>query len=173
MSVEFDRKIHDTLADANLQLAIYTATGRLKEKRIEVDGGRRTAGLPGTADAGQRAQEARHRQPGLLPGRVRTQCRGARRQGGLLQGRDAKSRDFVLDLAKRARLAADRQIEIDDHRRGGSQRAAGASRAGIGGDRPGRVHPATGAREAVSHRGAGAAQDALRRGGHFHEESCR
>jgi L-lactate dehydrogenase complex protein LldF len=36
MSVEFDRKIHDTLADANLQLAIYTATGRLKDKRIEV-----------------------------------------------------------------------------------------------------------------------------------------
>ena len=35
MSVEFDRKIHTTLADANLQLAIYTATGRLKEKRIE------------------------------------------------------------------------------------------------------------------------------------------
>jgi L-lactate dehydrogenase complex protein LldF len=35
MSVEFDRKIHNTLADANLQLAIYTATARLKEKRIE------------------------------------------------------------------------------------------------------------------------------------------
>ena len=35
MSVEFDRKIHTTLADANLQLAVYTATGRLKEKRIE------------------------------------------------------------------------------------------------------------------------------------------
>ena len=35
MSVEFDQKIHNTLADANLQLAIYTATGRLKEKRIE------------------------------------------------------------------------------------------------------------------------------------------
>ncbi|HXK03081.1 MAG TPA: LutB/LldF family L-lactate oxidation iron-sulfur protein [Verrucomicrobiae bacterium] len=35
MSVEFHHKIHDTLADANLQLAIYTATGRLKEKRIE------------------------------------------------------------------------------------------------------------------------------------------
>jgi L-lactate dehydrogenase complex protein LldF len=35
MSVEFDRKIHATLADANLQLAIYTATGRLKDKRIE------------------------------------------------------------------------------------------------------------------------------------------
>src|ERR1035438_1365130 len=35
MSVEFDQKIHNTLANANLQLAIYTATGRLKDKRIE------------------------------------------------------------------------------------------------------------------------------------------
>jgi L-lactate dehydrogenase complex protein LldF len=35
MSVDFDQKIHQTLADANLQLAIYTATGRLKDKRIE------------------------------------------------------------------------------------------------------------------------------------------
>src|SRR3954452_12295674 len=35
MSAEFERKIQTTLADANLQLAIYTATGRLKEKRIE------------------------------------------------------------------------------------------------------------------------------------------
>jgi len=35
MSAEFDQKIHSTLSDANLQLAIYTATGRLKEKRIE------------------------------------------------------------------------------------------------------------------------------------------
>lgn len=35
MSAEFDQKIHSTLADANLQLAIYTATGRLKDKRIE------------------------------------------------------------------------------------------------------------------------------------------
>jgi L-lactate dehydrogenase complex protein LldF len=33
MSVEFDRKIHNTLADANLQLAIYTATGRLVDHR--------------------------------------------------------------------------------------------------------------------------------------------
>src|SRR3954454_9936618 len=35
MSTAFEQKIHSTLADANLQLAIYTATGRLKEKRIE------------------------------------------------------------------------------------------------------------------------------------------
>jgi len=31
----FQQKIHSTLADANLQLAIYTATGRLKDKRTE------------------------------------------------------------------------------------------------------------------------------------------
>src|ERR1039457_3737401 len=35
MSVEFDQKIHNTLANANLQLAIYTATALLKDKRIE------------------------------------------------------------------------------------------------------------------------------------------
>ena len=33
MSVEFDHKIHDTLSDPRLQLAIYTATGRLKDSR--------------------------------------------------------------------------------------------------------------------------------------------
>jgi L-lactate dehydrogenase complex protein LldF len=33
MSAEFDRKIHSTLADANLQLAIYTSTARLKDGR--------------------------------------------------------------------------------------------------------------------------------------------
>src|ERR1700730_11135701 len=38
MSAEFDRKIHITLEDANLQLAVYTATGRLKDKRIEAVG---------------------------------------------------------------------------------------------------------------------------------------
>jgi L-lactate dehydrogenase complex protein LldF len=35
MSTEFDRKSHSTLVDAKLQLAIYTATGRLKEKRVD------------------------------------------------------------------------------------------------------------------------------------------
>jgi L-lactate dehydrogenase complex protein LldF len=34
MSATFDQKIRSALADANLQLAMYTATGRLKDKRI-------------------------------------------------------------------------------------------------------------------------------------------
>ncbi len=33
MSAEFDQKVHKTLADSRLQLAIYTATGRLKQNR--------------------------------------------------------------------------------------------------------------------------------------------
>src|SRR5438067_12269449 len=34
MSVEFDQKIHETLANPKLQLAIYTSTARLKQHRI-------------------------------------------------------------------------------------------------------------------------------------------
>ncbi|PWU04710.1 MAG: iron-sulfur cluster-binding protein [Terriglobia bacterium] len=36
MSLEFDSKIHKTLADARLQQAIYTATGRFKDARLKV-----------------------------------------------------------------------------------------------------------------------------------------
>ena len=60
MSVEFDKKIHLTLEDANLQLAIYTATGRLKERRSDVVALGGLARLPGTAHPGQRHQETRH-----------------------------------------------------------------------------------------------------------------
>jgi L-lactate dehydrogenase complex protein LldF len=35
MSIEFDQKIHKTLGNPALQLAVYTATGRLKDKRTE------------------------------------------------------------------------------------------------------------------------------------------
>jgi L-lactate dehydrogenase complex protein LldF len=35
MSLEFDQKIHSTLIDPKLQLAIYTSTGRLKQNRID------------------------------------------------------------------------------------------------------------------------------------------
>jgi L-lactate dehydrogenase complex protein LldF len=38
MPSEFHQKAHETLGNANLQLAIFTATGRLKDKRSEVVG---------------------------------------------------------------------------------------------------------------------------------------
>src|ERR1017187_1596657 len=40
MPTEFHQKAHETLANASLQLAIFTATGRLKDKRVQaVDSG--------------------------------------------------------------------------------------------------------------------------------------
>jgi len=36
MSTEFDQKIHETLADPKLQLAIYTSTARLKQNRVNM-----------------------------------------------------------------------------------------------------------------------------------------
>ena len=38
MSAEFDRKIQETLADTRLQQAIYAATGRFKQARLNVIG---------------------------------------------------------------------------------------------------------------------------------------
>jgi len=38
MSATFDRKVHDTVSNPDLQLAIYTATGRLIEKRKKAIG---------------------------------------------------------------------------------------------------------------------------------------
>ena len=61
MSVEFDRKVHDTLADANLQLAIYTSTGRLKRGRSRSVADDEMPDYQDLRDAGQRHQEARHR----------------------------------------------------------------------------------------------------------------
>ena len=34
MSATFDRKIHETVSNSQLQLTIYAATGRLVEKRM-------------------------------------------------------------------------------------------------------------------------------------------
>ena len=70
-----------------------------------------------------------------------------------------------------ARGEAHRQIEVDDHRRDRLQRAAGAPRARIGRDRPRRVHRAARARQAVPHRRAGDAHDALRRRRSLHRTS--
>ena len=172
MSVEFDRKIHNTLADANLQLAIYTATGAAEGQAHRDRCARRAARLPGAAHPGQRRQEAHHREPGLLSRGVRAQRRSPWRQGGVRQGRHG-SRRFRAGAGQRPRRAADRQIQVDDHRGGGSQRAPRTPRPRSGGDRSRRVHRATGARAAVSHRRAGAAHDPLRRGRSFHQAAQR
>ena len=156
------RRSASTLADANLQLAIYTATGRLKDKRIESVA---ADALPDYQELRTQANAIKKHAIDNLDYYLEEFERNVEAHGGkVVYCKDGTEvSDFVLGLAKERGVAADRQIEIDDHRGSRSQRAAGAPRARIGGDRSGRVHSATGAREAVSHRRAGAAQDALRR----------
>jgi L-lactate dehydrogenase complex protein LldF len=100
MSVEFDRKIHDTLADANLQLAVYTATGRLKEKRIEV-----TADnvLPDYQELRTQAHALKKHAIDNLDHYLEEFERNVEAYGGkVVYCKDATEvSDFVLDLAKR------------------------------------------------------------------------
>ena len=160
-----------TLADANLQLAIYTATGRLMDKRIEIRRDGRAARLPGTAHAGQRAQEAHHREPRLLP-RSSSSAMSRRTAARWSTARTASEvADFVLELAKergaklivKSKSMTTEEIDLNERLEHHGLE--------VGRDRPRRVHPAARAREAVSHRRAGAAQDALRRGGDLHRRS--
>ncbi len=100
MSVEFDQKIHDTLANASLQLAIYTATGRLKEKRIEV-----TAEnvLPDYQELRTQANALKKHTIDNLDHYLEEFERNVEAYGGkVVYCKDATEvSDFVLDLAKR------------------------------------------------------------------------
>jgi L-lactate dehydrogenase complex protein LldF len=100
MSVEFDRKIHDTLADANLQLAIYTATGRLKEKRIEVTAAN---ALPDYQELRTQANALKKHAIDNLDHYLEEFERNVEAYGGkVIYCKDATEvSDFVLDLAKR------------------------------------------------------------------------
>ena len=100
MSEEFDRKIHDTLADANLQLAVYAATGRLKQKRIQS-----TADevLPDYQELRTQANALKKHAIDNLDHYLEEVQRNVEAQGGkVVYCKDATEvSDFVLDLAKR------------------------------------------------------------------------
>jgi L-lactate dehydrogenase complex protein LldF len=100
MSVEFDRKIHDTLADANLQLAVYAATGRLKQKRIQS-----TADdvLPDYQELRTQANALKKHAIDNLDHYLEEFQRNVEAHGGkVVYCKDATEvSDFVLDLAKR------------------------------------------------------------------------
>ncbi len=100
MSVEFDQKIHTTLADANLQLAIYTATGRLKEKRIEATS---DAELPDYQELRTQANALKKHAIDNLDHYLEEFERNVDAYGGkVIYCKDATEvSDFVLDLAKR------------------------------------------------------------------------
>ena len=100
MSTEFDRKIHDTLADANLQLAVYTATGRLKDNRIETR--LRPTPCPTTRSCAPRPTPSRSTPSSNLDHYLEEFERNVEAHGGkVVYCKDGTEvADFVLGLAK-------------------------------------------------------------------------
>src|SRR5450755_1773925 len=99
MSAEFDRKIHITLEDANLQLAVYTATGRLKEKRIEAVG---PEALPDYQELRSQANAIKKHAIDNLDHYLEEFERNVEARGGkVVYCKDATEvSDFVLSIAK-------------------------------------------------------------------------
>jgi len=99
MSAEFDRKIHITLEDANLQLAVYTATGRLKEKRIEAVG---PESLPDYQELRTQANAIKKHAIDNLDHYLEEFERNVEARGGkVVYCKDATEvSDFVLSIAK-------------------------------------------------------------------------
>jgi L-lactate dehydrogenase complex protein LldF len=99
MSTEFDRKIHTTLEDANLQLAVYTATGRLKDKRIEAVG---PESLPDYQELRTQANALKKHAIDNLDHYLEEFERNVEARGGkVVYCKDATEvSDFVLSIAK-------------------------------------------------------------------------
>jgi L-lactate dehydrogenase complex protein LldF len=99
MSAEFDRKIHITLEDANLQLAVYTATGRLKDKRIEAVG---PGSLPDYQELRTQANAVKKHSIDNLDHYLEEFERNVEARGGkVVYCKDATEvSDFVLSIAK-------------------------------------------------------------------------
>ena len=97
MSVEFDQKIHDTLADANLQLAIYGSTARLKQGRID-----RVGELPDYQELRTQANAIKKHTIENLDYYLEEFERNVEARGGkVVYCKDATEvADFVLGLAK-------------------------------------------------------------------------
>ncbi len=105
MSATFDKKIRSTLADANLQLAIYTATGRLKDKRIESVA---ADALPDYQELRTQANAIKEHAIENLDYYLEEFERNVEAHGGkVIYCKDGTEvSDFVLGLAQRARRRA-------------------------------------------------------------------
>lgn len=97
MSVEFDQKIHETLADEKLQLAIYGSTARLKQGRIDTVGA-----LPDYQDLRTQANAVKKHTIENLDYYLEEFERNVEAHGGkVVYCKDATEvSDFVLGLAK-------------------------------------------------------------------------
>jgi L-lactate dehydrogenase complex protein LldF len=97
MSVEFDQKINTTLANANLQLAIYTSTARLKQGRIDT-----VSALPDYQELRTQANAIKKHAIENLDHYLEEFERNVEAHGGkVIYCKDGTEvADFVLDLAK-------------------------------------------------------------------------
>src|SRR5690348_6480057 len=97
MSAAFDEKIRKTLGDANLQLAIYAATGRLAEKRREA-----VAVLPDYQELREQANAVkRHTLENLDHYLQQFESAVTGRGGRVVYCKDgAEVAEFVINLAK-------------------------------------------------------------------------
>ncbi|HTQ54705.1 MAG TPA: LutB/LldF family L-lactate oxidation iron-sulfur protein [Bryobacteraceae bacterium] len=100
MSAAFDEKVHKTLADANLQLAIYRATGRLIDHRKHAVAG---AALPDYQALRTQAHALKRHTIEHLDHYLEQFERNVTARGGkVVWCQDATQvADFVLDLAKK------------------------------------------------------------------------
>ena len=99
MSSEFDRKIHETLADSRLQQAIYAATGRLKDNRLAVVA---DSALPDYQELRAQAHSLKRHTIDHLDYYLEQFQRNVEAQGGqVIFCKDGTEvADFVLGLAK-------------------------------------------------------------------------
>jgi L-lactate dehydrogenase complex protein LldF len=99
MSSEFQRKIHETLSNGPLQLAVYTATARLKSKRIETVA---PGALPEYQELRDQAHAIKKHTIDNLDYYLEEFERNVEAHGGkVVYARDANDvADFVVSLAK-------------------------------------------------------------------------
>src|SRR5882757_9657096 len=99
MSAAFDEKIHQTISNPELQLAVYTATGRLMDKRKSTVGD----SLPEYQELRDQANALKKQTIDNLDHYLEQFERNVEAHGGKVvyckDGNDVA--DFVLDLAKR------------------------------------------------------------------------
>ena len=116
MSVQFDEKIQQTLANSSLQLAIYTATGRLMQKRSDSV---QPSLFPDYQDLRTHANAVKKHTIENLDFYLEQFESQVIAHGGKVifckEGHEVV--DFVLEPRERERLPPDRQVEIDDHGR--------------------------------------------------------
>lgn len=122
MSAPFQEKIQKTLADADLQLAVFTATGHLKEKRADVVD---ASVLPDYQELREQAHAIKkHTMENLDHYLAQFEAKVAEHGGKVVYCKDgADVADFILNLAKergarlivKSKSMTSEEIDLNEH----------------------------------------------------------